>query len=598
MGVRPIGVSIPNLAFVVMVNANSRHSAALTFFSGILLVTRYTRQKLRLNKEEFAEVQLLHLFMNRRSTLPLLCTATLLLVPLAISGRAQLAGKGEARLVAFQDPDPNSGVVDDSADYDVFYDRLSPDGHWFYDDDYGYVWQPNVAITDSSWRPYADGHWVWTDRGWCWVSNENFGWATYHYGRWIRVSDVGWVWVPGNEWAPAWVSWRHTDDDDYVGWAPLPPESSVNVSFGVQPWCDSYYDIGPAAFAFIRIGDFCRPSYGDFIVPAQQNFTIIHRTQNITNISYNNNIFYNYGPQYARISQLMQRQGQKVPNYKINYAVPTDPKAKFRAQAQGSQLNVIAPPQKLKAVAKAEPQVAKQLGKAQVDRGWHNVPPNQAQQIRQKFAQEAPVPETLPFKAPLPAKPQIQAAKTNQQGQPGKPGTVPPAPATRPRMTTEKGANKTVTEQQKAEAQKTQAEREKELNQMPPAQGAQANKEAEAHKGASEKAKTLQAEKGHPTEQIVKRPEARKQTTEHPHPNATTNAQPAHHVENGSKPHLEQTSHPAPQHIAQQPHPQPQHLAQAPHPQAPHQQPQHVAQASHPQPQHAKAEKKDKKKEQ
>src|SRR5215475_10646094 len=72
-----------------------------TFFSGILLVTRYTRQKLRLNKKEFAEVQLLHLFMNRRSSLPLLCTATLLLVPLAISGRAQLAGKGEARLVAF-----------------------------------------------------------------------------------------------------------------------------------------------------------------------------------------------------------------------------------------------------------------------------------------------------------------------------------------------------------------------------------------------------------------------------------------------------------------------------------------------------------------
>src|SRR5215470_9091090 len=100
-----------------------------TFFGGILLVPRYTRQKLRLNKKEFAEVELLHLFMNRRSTLPLLCTATLLLVPLAISGRAQLAGKGEARLVAFQDPDPDSGVVDDSADYDVFYDRLSPDGN-------------------------------------------------------------------------------------------------------------------------------------------------------------------------------------------------------------------------------------------------------------------------------------------------------------------------------------------------------------------------------------------------------------------------------------------------------------------------------------
>ena len=485
------------------------------------------------------------------STLPLLCAVALLLLPLAVSARAQLTAKGEAHLVAFQDPEPDSGAVDDSADYDIFYDRLSPDGNWFYDDDYGYVWQPNIAVTNSSWRPYADGHWVWTDRGWYWVSNENFGWATYHYGRWIRVSDAGWVWVPGDEWGPAWVSWRHTDDDDYVGWAPLPPEASVTVNVGVHSWCDSYYDIGPAAFAFIRIGDFCRPSYGEFFVPAQQNFTIINRTRNITNITYNNKVFYNYGPQYERVSQIMQRQGQHVPNYKISYTPQVDPKANFRAQPQGNQLNVIAPPQKLKAVAKAEPQVAKQLGKAQVDRGWHNVPPNQAQQIRQKFAQEAPVPETLPFKAPLPAKPQIQAAKTNQQGQPGEPGT--------------------------------------------------ANKATEVQKGASEKAKTLQAEKGHPTEQPGKRPEAQKKA-EHPHPNATTNAQPAHHVENGSKPHLEQKSHPAPQHIAQQSHPRApdphaQHVAQAPHPQAPHSQPQHVAQASHPQPQHAKAESKNKKKE-
>ena len=547
MGVRPIGVSIPNLAFVVMVNANSRHSAALTFFSGILLVTRYTRQKLRLNKEEFAEVQLLHLFMNRRSTLPLLCTATLLLVPLAISGRAQLAGKGEARLVAFQDPDPDSGVVDDSADYDVFYDRLSPDGHWFYDDDYGYVWQPNVAITDSSWRPYADGHWVWTDRGWCWVSNENFGWATYHYGRWIRVSDVGWVWVPGDEWAPAWVSWRHTDDDDYVGWAPLPPEASVTVNVGVHSWCDSYYDIGPAAFAFIRIGDFCRPSYGEFIVPAQQNFTIIDRTRNITNITYNNNVFYNYGPQYERISQIVQRQGQQVPNYKLNYTPQVDPKANFKTQPQGNLLNVIAPPQKLKAIAKTEPQVAKQLGKAQVDRGWHNLPPNQAQQIRQKFAQESPVPKTLPAIAHPPGKPQIQAAvKTNQPAQPVKPGTTPPAPA---------GQLKT----------------------------------------PNEKALPPQAEKGQPVANTAKKIERPKKEhanpvqTEVKHPATTTNAQPAHHVESTSKPHLEQKTRPAPQHVAQQPHPQthhpqPHHVTQAPHPQTYHPQPQHVAQAPHPQP--------------
>ena len=32
----------------------------------------------------------------------------------------------------------------------------------------------------------------------------------------------------------------------YVGWAPLPPEASFSVNVGFQPWCDSYYGIGPA----------------------------------------------------------------------------------------------------------------------------------------------------------------------------------------------------------------------------------------------------------------------------------------------------------------------------------------------------------------
>ena len=45
----------------------------------------------------------------------------------------------------------------------------------------------------------------------------------YHYGRWTKVEDEGWCWIPDYEWGPAWVSWR--ESDDYVGWAPLPPES-------------------------------------------------------------------------------------------------------------------------------------------------------------------------------------------------------------------------------------------------------------------------------------------------------------------------------------------------------------------------------------
>jgi len=314
----------------------------------------------------------------------------------------------------FRQADSEAGTESDSdGSYDVFYDRLSADGHWFYDDDYGYVWQPDIAASTPDWRPYADGHWVWTDRGWYWDSEEDFGWATYHYGRWILVDEVGWIWVPGSNWGPAWVSWRHTSDDDYVGWAPLPPESRFEPNFGFHHWSDSYYDIGPAAYAFIRIADFARPSYREFCLPQQQSLQIIQQTTNITNITYVNNVVNNFGPEHERIAQLVQqRAGQALPSYKLNYVAQTQPDAVFKTSVQGNQLNVAAPPHTLKAVAAAPPQVARQLGKVQVNRGWQNVPQAQAQQLRQKFAQEGPVPKNLPTKPGLPVKPQIQAATT------------------------------------------------------------------------------------------------------------------------------------------------------------------------------------------
>src|SRR3954454_11222060 len=97
---------------------------------------------------------------------------------------------------------------------DFFYNNLSG-GSWIEVGDYGYCWQPDVAVGNSDWRPYADGYWAYTNVGWTWISYEDFGWATYHYGRWARLGDLGWVWVPGRdedlEWGPAWVSWRTGD---------------------------------------------------------------------------------------------------------------------------------------------------------------------------------------------------------------------------------------------------------------------------------------------------------------------------------------------------------------------------------------------------
>jgi len=106
------------------------------------------------------------------------------------------------------------------SDSDIFYEALSPYGHWVDHDIYGRVWYP--ADVPLGWRPYSDGHWEYSrDYGWVWASDREWGWAPFHYGRWAFDDWYGWVWVPGREWAPAWVVWRY--GGGYAAWAPMPP---------------------------------------------------------------------------------------------------------------------------------------------------------------------------------------------------------------------------------------------------------------------------------------------------------------------------------------------------------------------------------------
>ena len=163
-------------------------------------------------------------------------------------------------------------------DHSVFYEKLAPHGRWMEVKGYGYCWRPRV--TTVGWRPYVDGCWVWSSLGWTWQSNEPFGWATYHYGRWMNLSRHGWVWVPGNEWAPAWVSWRQSRD--HVGWAPLPPDRGS--SRAVYRDCDTRYNLGPSSYTFINTTHFVRPSYTTVFAPVTQNITLFQSSVNVTQI--------------------------------------------------------------------------------------------------------------------------------------------------------------------------------------------------------------------------------------------------------------------------------------------------------------------------
>jgi hypothetical protein len=124
----------------------------------------------------------------------------------------------------------------------TFYTQLAPYGSWVWYGNYGYVWVPNAG---SNFVPYSTaGHWVYTDYGWTWASDYQWGWAPFHYGRWTYDGYYGWVWLPGTEWAPAWVMWRNTPG--YYGWAPL--------GFGME-LTDGYYgDYGIPVSYWVFVG--------------------------------------------------------------------------------------------------------------------------------------------------------------------------------------------------------------------------------------------------------------------------------------------------------------------------------------------------------
>jgi hypothetical protein len=72
---------------------------------------------------------------------------------------------------------------------------LDANGRWEYQATYGYVWRPTVVSV--GWVPYRSGRWVWTGPwGWSWVESSPWGFAPFHYGRWVAVGGV-WLWAPG-----------------------------------------------------------------------------------------------------------------------------------------------------------------------------------------------------------------------------------------------------------------------------------------------------------------------------------------------------------------------------------------------------------------
>jgi hypothetical protein len=112
---------------------------------------------------------------------------------------------------------------------------LDAHGNWSETSEYGAVWYPRAVAAD--WAPFRSGRWVWVAPwGWNWVGNEPWGFAPFHYGRWVHHHGR-WGWVPGVRiarpvYAPAMVAWVgganfgisiSAGSAPRVGWFPLGP---------------------------------------------------------------------------------------------------------------------------------------------------------------------------------------------------------------------------------------------------------------------------------------------------------------------------------------------------------------------------------------
>jgi hypothetical protein len=186
-----------------------------------------------------------------------------------------------------------------------FYDELQPYGTWVYDPQYGNVWVPDV---EEDFRPYATrGYWAMTNYGNTWVSDYPWGWATFHYGRWHFDNYYGWEWVPGNEWAPAWVSWRN--GGGYYGWAPMEPGVSIDMSLGDNYSVPNDYWVF-APYAYIN-----NTNVYDYYVPRTRVRAIINNTTWVRNRYTFNNHSYITGPLREEIQRYTHR---PVQVYDIN----------------------------------------------------------------------------------------------------------------------------------------------------------------------------------------------------------------------------------------------------------------------------------------
>ena len=163
----------------------------------------------------------------------------------------------------------------------VGYEDLDDQGTWSATPQYGYVWIPRGV--EPGWAPYRSGHWAYVPPwGYTWVDDQPWGFAPFHYGRWIWTGSA-WGWVPAPPpapgavyvapvYAPALVAWVGAGAT--IAWFALGPREVFVPSY-------------PVSRNYVQAVNVSNTTVNTTIVNNVYNTTIVNKTV-VNNITYVN----------------------------------------------------------------------------------------------------------------------------------------------------------------------------------------------------------------------------------------------------------------------------------------------------------------------
>jgi hypothetical protein len=336
----------------------------------------------------------------------------------------------------------------------VGYEDLDDHGSWRHTPENGYVWFPRT--TQANWAPYHNGHWDYIEPwGYTWVDDEPWGFAPFHYGRWVNY-EGSWGWVPAAPraegavyvrpvYAPALVAWvggphfaigigvgggEAYGSGVSVGWFPLGPREVYVPSYRVSR-------------NYVNNVNVSNTTVTTTVVNNYYNTTVVNNNVSVTNVKYVNQSVPGAvaatTPQAFTSAQPVARNAVKVDQREVATAPVrafTPPAVPAKQAVLGTGASAAKPPAAVESravVAKVAPPppppTFEKRQEAIKSNGGKPLSVAQVQQIQPVAARVVAPVKIAPAAAP---KPVAAAPKPTEANRPGQPQNGQPTQANRP----------------------------------------------------------------------------------------------------------------------------------------------------------------------